>query len=81
MDEMGDVTADLEIVQWICSNNMSYSRMTFGSLQKQQSQDFKLMIQQNGVAEKEVLNKVGEKIFHSLKLLSSELLSLDMEWF
>ncbi|KAM6469643.1 vomeronasal type-2 receptor 26-like [Liasis olivaceus] len=57
LDENEDLAAELEILHWVFSNNMSFSRVKFGSLERQRSQDFQLMINPHGVVEMEVLNK------------------------
>ncbi|KAM6469626.1 vomeronasal type-2 receptor 26-like [Liasis olivaceus] len=57
LDEKGELIADLDIVNWVIFSNMSVSRVTFGSLERQGSLDFKFKINQNAIAAMEVLNK------------------------
>ncbi|KAK9405392.1 type-2 vomeronasal receptor [Crotalus adamanteus] len=57
LDEKGDLTADLDIVNWIVFPNNSVKRLKSGTLEKQESQDFKLSIDPKIIAQVEVLNK------------------------
>ncbi|XP_029140672.1 vomeronasal type-2 receptor 26-like, partial [Protobothrops mucrosquamatus] len=57
LDEKGDLTADLDIVNWIVSPNNSVKRLKSGTLEKQESQDFKLSIDLKSIAQVEVLSK------------------------
>ncbi|KAK9405393.1 type-2 vomeronasal receptor [Crotalus adamanteus] len=57
MDESGELTADLDIVNWVILSNMSVIQATFGSLERQGSLDFKLMINQKTIVGMEALNK------------------------
>ncbi|XP_026577782.1 vomeronasal type-2 receptor 26-like [Pseudonaja textilis] len=56
LDEKGDLTADLDIVTWLFHNG-SFTSVMFGSLEKQGSLDFKFMVNPQGVAEMDKLNK------------------------
>ncbi|KAM3848328.1 vomeronasal type-2 receptor 26-like [Vipera latastei] len=57
LDEKGDLTADLDIVNWIVFPNNSVKRLKYGTLEKRESQDFKLSIDTKSIAQVEVLNK------------------------
>ncbi|KAK9405389.1 type-2 vomeronasal receptor [Crotalus adamanteus] len=57
LDEKGDLTADLDIVNWIVFPNNSVKRLKSGTLEKQESQNFKLSIDPKIIAQVEVLNK------------------------
>ncbi|KAM6469647.1 vomeronasal type-2 receptor 26-like [Liasis olivaceus] len=57
LDEKGDLTADLDIVNWVVFPNKSVKRVKSGSLEKQASQDFKFTIDQESVAQVEMLTK------------------------
>lgn len=59
MDEKGDLTADLDIVSWIVFPNNSVKRVKSGTLEKWESQDFKISIDQKSIAQVEMLSKVG----------------------
>ncbi|KAG8127247.1 hypothetical protein E2320_014181 [Naja naja] len=58
LEEKGDLSANLDIVKWEAMVNKSFRRVIFGSLEKQGSLDFKVMIHQNAAAEMEGLKKV-----------------------
>ncbi|XP_060544521.1 vomeronasal type-2 receptor 26-like [Pantherophis guttatus] len=51
LDEKGDLTADLDILNWIVFPNKSVKRMKTGSLEKQTTQDFKVTIDQRNVGQ------------------------------
>ncbi|XP_070592580.1 vomeronasal type-2 receptor 26-like [Erythrolamprus reginae] len=51
LDEKGDLTADLDIVNWIISPNMTVIKVKSGSLIKQASQDLKFTIDQKNMAQ------------------------------
>ncbi|KAM6473928.1 vomeronasal type-2 receptor 26-like [Liasis olivaceus] len=57
LDEKGDLASDLDLVNWVIFSNMSVSKVRFGSLERQGSQDVTFMINPNGIAEMEGLNK------------------------
>ncbi|KAK9405385.1 type-2 vomeronasal receptor [Crotalus adamanteus] len=57
LDENEELVADLEIVSWVYSRNKSISQVKFGSLQRQQSLDFKLRVYPNAIAKMEELNQ------------------------
>ncbi|XP_060542376.1 vomeronasal type-2 receptor 1-like [Pantherophis guttatus] len=57
LNENGLLIADLDIVNWIIFSNMSVSRVTIGSLERQGSLDFTLMMNLNATAKMEMLNK------------------------
>ncbi|XP_026578998.1 vomeronasal type-2 receptor 26-like [Pseudonaja textilis] len=57
LEEKGDLSANLDIVKWEAMVNKSFRRVIFGSLEKQGSLDFKVMIHQNAAAEMEGLKK------------------------
>ncbi|XP_070592646.1 vomeronasal type-2 receptor 26-like [Erythrolamprus reginae] len=48
LDQMNDLTADLDIVNWL-HHNKSFVKVMLGSLEKQGSLDFKLMVNLKGV--------------------------------
>lgn len=71
MEEKGDLSANLHIVKWEAMVNKSIRRVIFGSLEKQGSLDFKIMICQNATADMEGLKKVGLNLdFTFLDVLS-----------
>ncbi|XP_070790629.1 vomeronasal type-2 receptor 26-like [Pituophis catenifer annectens] len=51
LDEKGDLTADLDILNWIVFPNKSVKRMKTGSVEKQTMQDFKVTIDQRNVGQ------------------------------
>ncbi|XP_070600321.1 vomeronasal type-2 receptor 26-like [Erythrolamprus reginae] len=51
LDEKGDITADLDIVNWNVFPNRSVKRVKSGSLIKQQSQDLKFSIDQKSITQ------------------------------
>ncbi|XP_060544533.1 vomeronasal type-2 receptor 26-like [Pantherophis guttatus] len=51
LDEKGDLTADLDILNWIVFPNKSVKRMKTGSVEKQTTQDFKVTIDQRNVGQ------------------------------
>ncbi|XP_070592573.1 vomeronasal type-2 receptor 26-like [Erythrolamprus reginae] len=51
LDEEGDLTADLDIVNWVFCPNRSIKRMKSGSLKNQASQDLKKFIDQECIAQ------------------------------
>ncbi|XP_026547856.1 vomeronasal type-2 receptor 26-like, partial [Notechis scutatus] len=57
LDEKGDLTADLDIVNWVIFPNRSIKRVKSGSLKKQASQDLKIFIDQKSFTQVEKLNK------------------------
>ncbi|KAM6469646.1 vomeronasal type-2 receptor 26-like [Liasis olivaceus] len=57
LDEKGELASDLDLVNWVIFSNMSVSKVRFGSLERQGSQDVLFMINPNGTAEMEGLNK------------------------
>ncbi|XP_026580692.1 vomeronasal type-2 receptor 26-like [Pseudonaja textilis] len=57
LNENGLLVADLDIVNWMIFSNMSVSKVTVGSLERQGSLDFKLVIKPNATAKMEMLNK------------------------
>ncbi|XP_032064375.1 vomeronasal type-2 receptor 26-like [Thamnophis elegans] len=61
LDEKGDLTADLDILNWIVFPNKSVKRMKTGSLEKQTTQDLKVTIDQKKV------NK-NPQLLHNLTL-------------
>lgn len=75
LEEKGDLTADLDIVIWLLQNRTT-RKVVFGSLEKQRTVDFKLMVNPKGVAEINTLNKVEKiLILVFLNLLPTGLLS------
>ncbi|XP_026577785.1 vomeronasal type-2 receptor 26-like [Pseudonaja textilis] len=56
LEEKGDLTADLDVVMWLLRNRTT-RKVVFGSLEKQRTLDFKLMVNPKGVAEISKLNK------------------------
>ncbi|KAG8127344.1 hypothetical protein E2320_014266 [Naja naja] len=58
LDEKGDLTADLDIVNWVIFPNRSIKRVKSGSLEKQASQDLKIFIDQKSLTLVEKLNKI-----------------------
>ncbi|XP_026547151.1 vomeronasal type-2 receptor 26-like [Notechis scutatus] len=57
LDEEGDLTADLDIVNWVLFPNKSFKRVKTGTAEKQASQDFRIIIDQMGITEVERLSK------------------------
>ncbi|KAG6469533.1 type-2 vomeronasal receptor [Crotalus adamanteus] len=57
LDEKGDLTADLDIVNWVVFSNKSVRRVKSGSLEKVTSQDFKFSVDQKSIIQLEMLNK------------------------
>ncbi|XP_070790155.1 vomeronasal type-2 receptor 26-like [Pituophis catenifer annectens] len=57
LDEKEEMVADLDIISWVYSINKSVSQVKFGSLQREQSLDFKLKIHPNAIAKIEQLNQ------------------------
>ncbi|XP_058023730.1 vomeronasal type-2 receptor 26-like [Ahaetulla prasina] len=57
LDETGELVADLDIVNTVLSHNMSVSQVTVGSLERVGSSHFKFMMNQNAIANMEMLNK------------------------
>ncbi|XP_025031852.1 vomeronasal type-2 receptor 26-like, partial [Python bivittatus] len=57
LDEKGDLTADLDIVNWVVFPNKSVKRVKSGSLENQASQDFKFTIDQESIAQVKMLTK------------------------
>ncbi|KAM3848332.1 vomeronasal type-2 receptor 26-like [Vipera latastei] len=57
LDEKGDLTADLDIVNWVLFPNRSVKRVKSGSLKKEASLDLKIFIAQKSIAQVEKLNK------------------------
>ncbi|KAG8127428.1 hypothetical protein E2320_014349 [Naja naja] len=57
LDKEGDLTADLDIVNWVLFPNKSFKRVKTGSVEKQASQDFKVTIDQMRITEVEKLSK------------------------
>ncbi|XP_013920568.1 PREDICTED: vomeronasal type-2 receptor 26-like [Thamnophis sirtalis] len=57
LDKNGELTAELDLVNWVIFSNRSVSKVTFGCLERQGSLDFSLMINQKSIAEVETLNK------------------------
>ncbi|XP_029140674.1 vomeronasal type-2 receptor 26-like [Protobothrops mucrosquamatus] len=57
LDEKGDLTADLDIVNWDISPNKSVKKMKFGSLVKRVSQYFEFTVDQKSITQMEMLNK------------------------
>ncbi|XP_013925710.1 PREDICTED: vomeronasal type-2 receptor 26-like [Thamnophis sirtalis] len=57
LNEKGDLTADLDIVNWVIFPNKSINRVKSGSLKKRVSQDLKIFIDQKSIAQVEKLNK------------------------
>ncbi|XP_026579609.1 vomeronasal type-2 receptor 26-like, partial [Pseudonaja textilis] len=57
LDEKGDLTADLDIVNWVVFPNKSVKRIKSGSLEKLTSQHLKFSIDQKGITQFEMLNK------------------------
>ncbi|XP_039206617.1 vomeronasal type-2 receptor 26-like [Crotalus tigris] len=51
LDEKGDLTADLNIVNWVVFPNKSVKRTKTGSLEKQTTQDFKVTIDQRSIGQ------------------------------
>ncbi|KAG8127430.1 hypothetical protein E2320_014356 [Naja naja] len=58
LDEKGDLTADLDTVNWIVFPNKSVKRIKSGSLEKLTSQDLKFSIDQKSITQMEMLTKV-----------------------
>ncbi|XP_070593091.1 vomeronasal type-2 receptor 26-like [Erythrolamprus reginae] len=50
LDDKGDLTADLDIVNWMVFPNSSVKRVKCGSLEKGASWDFKVLIDQKSIA-------------------------------
>ncbi|XP_060537862.1 vomeronasal type-2 receptor 26-like [Pantherophis guttatus] len=57
LDENGELVADLDIVNTVISHNMSVSQVTVGNLESVGSSHFKFMMNQNAIANVEMLNK------------------------
>ncbi|KAK9405553.1 type-2 vomeronasal receptor [Crotalus adamanteus] len=57
LDGKGDLTVDLNIVNWVLFLNKSFKRVKSGSLEKLTSQDFKVTIDQKSITEVEMLTK------------------------
>ncbi|KAK9405544.1 type-2 vomeronasal receptor [Crotalus adamanteus] len=57
LDENGELVEDLDIVHWMVLPNMSITKVTFGSLEREGYLDFKLMINQNATKKMEMLIK------------------------
>ncbi|KAK9405542.1 type-2 vomeronasal receptor [Crotalus adamanteus] len=57
LDENGELVEDLDIVHWMVLPNMSTTKVTFGSLEREGYLDFKLMINQNATKKMEMLIK------------------------
>ncbi|XP_026579859.1 vomeronasal type-2 receptor 26-like [Pseudonaja textilis] len=70
LDEKGDLTADLDIVNWVIFPNRSIKRVKSGSLKKQASQDLKIFIDQKSFTQVEKLNKIAiQEVNHNHLLL------------
>ncbi|XP_070591738.1 vomeronasal type-2 receptor 26-like [Erythrolamprus reginae] len=54
LDEKGDLTADLDIVNWVVFPNKSVKRIKSGSLEKLTSRDLKFSIDQKSITEMEM---------------------------
>ncbi|KAK9405566.1 type-2 vomeronasal receptor [Crotalus adamanteus] len=57
LDEKGDLTADLDIINWVIFPNKSVKRVKFWRLEKWASQNFELTIDQKNIPQLEMLNK------------------------
>ncbi|XP_060537856.1 vomeronasal type-2 receptor 1-like [Pantherophis guttatus] len=57
LDENGELVADLDIVNTVILHNMSVSQVTVGNLESVGSSHFKFMMNQNAIANVEMLNK------------------------
>ncbi|XP_007443427.1 vomeronasal type-2 receptor 26-like [Python bivittatus] len=57
LGEKGDLAADFDIINWMVFPNNSITRVKFGSLKKQSSLDFNLIINPDGTAQMNLLNK------------------------
>ncbi|KAM6473953.1 vomeronasal type-2 receptor 26-like [Liasis olivaceus] len=57
LGEKGDLAADFDIINWMVFPNNSITRVKFGSLKKQSSLDFNLIIHPDGTAQMNLLNK------------------------
>lgn len=68
LDENGELTADLNVINSMLFPNKSIRRKKFGRLKREGSLDLKLFINQDDTALLHSLNKVGEKI--SLTLIT-----------
>ncbi|KAG6539428.1 type-2 vomeronasal receptor [Crotalus adamanteus] len=58
LDQKGDLTADLDLVNWFIFPNRSVKRVKSGSLEKEAFQGFKFSIDQKSIAQVEMLNKM-----------------------
>ncbi|XP_070592578.1 vomeronasal type-2 receptor 26-like [Erythrolamprus reginae] len=57
MDEKGDLTADLDVVNWVVFPNKSVTKVKFGRLVKGVSQYFEFTVDQKSITQMEMLNK------------------------
>ncbi|KAM6473943.1 vomeronasal type-2 receptor 26-like [Liasis olivaceus] len=57
LDENGDLMADLDIVNWLVFPNKSVKRVKSGRVERQGSQGSKFVINQDSIAQMELLNK------------------------
>ncbi|XP_070591737.1 vomeronasal type-2 receptor 26-like [Erythrolamprus reginae] len=60
LDEKGDLTVDLDIVNWVIFPNKSYKRLKSGRLEKQASQNVKVIIDQKTIPQPLPLSKCVE---------------------
>ncbi|XP_070600322.1 vomeronasal type-2 receptor 26-like [Erythrolamprus reginae] len=60
LDEKGDLTADLDIVNWVIFPNGSLKGVKFGMLEKGASQDFKVTINQKSISQPLPLSRCVE---------------------
>ncbi|KAG8127349.1 hypothetical protein E2320_014271, partial [Naja naja] len=58
LDEKGDLTADLDIVNWVIFPNRSLKGVKSGTVAKGASQDFKVTIDQKSITKLETLKKL-----------------------
>ncbi|XP_013927154.1 PREDICTED: vomeronasal type-2 receptor 26-like [Thamnophis sirtalis] len=58
LDEKGDLTADLDIVNWVLFPNKSFKRLKSGSLEKLTSKDLKIAIDPKSITQLEMLKKM-----------------------
>ncbi|XP_026544951.1 vomeronasal type-2 receptor 26-like [Notechis scutatus] len=57
LDERGDLTADLDVVNWVIFPNKSVKKVKFGNLAKRVSQYFEFTVDQMSITQMEMLNK------------------------
>lgn len=60
LDEKGVLTADFDIINWVILSNETMTRVNFATLEGQGVENFKFVINPDGIEELNWLNKVGK---------------------